>query len=276
MTEPILPVARPIDLPAGRVMLRELPGPHGAPAIVLLHGLGVTADINFHRCYQTLGERFRVLAFDHRGHGDGIRTRRPFRLADCADDAVALADAVGLHTFIPVGYSMGGAIAQQVWRRHRSRLAGIVLCATASHFNGTRIERASFLGLGGLAVVARLTPPTVRRSVVARYRRDRHADWAQWARDQSARTDWRAVLEAGAALGRFRSDPWISGLDVPAAIALTMHDSMVPMTRQRHLAALIPDATVFPVDGDHDAVVSVPQFPATLVAAIESVLARSS
>jgi 3-oxoadipate enol-lactonase len=257
-------------------MLRDLPGPTGAPAIVLLHGLGVTADINFYRCYRSLGERFRVLAFDHRGHGDGIRTRRPFRLADCADDAVALADVLELDSFVPVGYSMGGAIAQHVWRRHPTRVGGIVLCATATHFNGTRLERVSFLGLGGLAVAARLTPATVRRSVAARYRRDRHADWAAWARDQSARSDWRAVLEAAAALGRFRSDPWISGLDIPAAVALTLQDSMVPITRQRQLAASIPDVTVFPVDGDHDAVVTTPQFPATLVAAIESVIQRSS
>jgi 3-oxoadipate enol-lactonase len=272
----MLPVARPIELPAGRVMLRELPGPPGAPSIVLLHGLGVTADINFYRCYEALGERFRVLAFDHRGHGDGIRTRRPFHLADCADDAVALADSVGLDTFVPVGYSMGGAIAQHVWRRHPRRVRGIVLCATATHFNSTRPEQVSFLGLGGLAVMARLTPPAVRRSVVARYRRERHADWAQWAKDQTARSDWRAILEAGAALGRFRSDPWISGLDVPAAVAITLRDSMVPTTRQHRLAALLPDVTVFPVDGDHDAVVTVPQFPTTLVTAIESVLARSS
>jgi 3-oxoadipate enol-lactonase len=272
----MLPVARPIELPAGRVLLRELPGPAGAPTIVLLHGLGVTADINFFRCYPALGERFRVLAFDHRGHGDGIRTRRPFRLGDCADDAVAMADVLGVDSFVPVGYSMGGAIAQHVWRRHPRRVRGVVLCATATHFNSTRPEQVSFLGLGGLAVVARLTPPGVRRSVAARYRRDRHADWAQWARDQTARSDWRAILEAGAALGRFRSDPWISGLDVPAAVAITLRDSMVPVTRQRRLAALIRDVAVFPVEGDHDAVVAVPQFPATLLAAIDSVLARTS
>ena len=33
----------------------------------------------------------RVIAFDQRGHGTGLRGRRPFRLADCADDAVAVA-----------------------------------------------------------------------------------------------------------------------------------------------------------------------------------------
>lgn len=272
----MLPVPRSIDLPAGRVALRELPGPPGAPTVILLHGLGVTADINFFRCYQSLGERFRVLAFDHRGHGDGIRTRRPFRLDDCADDAVAMADVVGVERFVIVGYSMGGAIAQCLWRRHRNRVRGVVLCATATHFNSTRLEQVNFLGLGGLAVMARLTPTALRRSVAARYRRDRHADWAPWAREQTARTDWRAVIEAGAALGRFRSDRWIAGLDVPAAVVTTLRDSMVPLSRQRHLAELIPDAVVLPVHGDHDAVVAVPHFPRTLVAAIDAVATRAA
>lgn len=276
MTIPFLPVTRSLDLPTGRVVLRELSGPQGAPTIVLLHGLGVTADINFFRCYQALGEQFRVLAFDHRGHGDGLRTRRPFRLSDCADDVAAMADIVGVDRFVPVGYSMGGAVAQLVWKRHRRRVGGLVLCATASHFNDTRVEQINFLGLGGLAAMARLTPPAVRRTIAARYRRDRHADWATWAREQTARSDWRAVLEAGAALGRFRSDPWLTEIDVPVSVVMTLADSMVPVARQRRLSELLDDVVVFPVAGDHDAVASVPQFPATLVAAIDSVVTRAA
>ena len=276
MTIPFLPVTRSVDLPTGRVVLRELSGPQGAPTIVLLHGLGVTADINFFRCYQALGEQFRVLAFDHRGHGDGLRTRRPFRLSDCADDVAAMADIVGVDRFVPVGYSMGGAVAQLVWKRHRRRVGGLVLCATASHFNDTRVEQINFLGLGGLAAMARLTPPAVRRTIAARYRRDRHADWATWAREQTARSDWRAVLEAGAALGRFRSDPWLTEIDVPVSVVMTLADSMVPVARQRRLSELLDDVVVFPVAGDHDAVASLPQFPATLVAAIDSVVTRAA
>jgi 3-oxoadipate enol-lactonase len=267
---------RSIVLPAGSVVLREFAGPPGAPAVILLHGLGVTADINFFRCYRTLAERYRVLAFDHRGHGEGLRSRRPFHLSDCADDVVAMADALGIECFIPVGYSMGGAVAQYVWRRHPRRVSGVVLCATASTFNGTATEQRNFLTLGGLAALARLTPPALRRSIVERYRRDRHADWAQWARDQSSRADWRAVLEAGAAIGRFHSDAWITGLDVPAAVVVTTHDATVPVDRQRQLARLLPDAVVFSVDADHDAVVAAPGFAATLVAAVDSVVARAA
>ncbi|MET0910170.1 MAG: hypothetical protein ABWZ99_11920, partial [Ilumatobacteraceae bacterium] len=115
-----------------------------------------------------------------------------------------------------------------------------------------------------------------RRTIAARYRRDRHADWATWAREQTARSDWRAVLEAGAALGRFRSDPWLTEIDVPVSVVMTVADSLVPVARQRRLSELLDDVVVFPVAGDHDAVASVPQFPATLVAAIDSVVTRAA
>ncbi|MET0578619.1 MAG: alpha/beta fold hydrolase, partial [Ilumatobacteraceae bacterium] len=72
------------------MLLREVPGPPGAPVVVLLHGWTATADLNFHTCYEALGEHYRVLAFDHRGHGRGIRSRRKFRLEDCADDVAAM------------------------------------------------------------------------------------------------------------------------------------------------------------------------------------------
>ena len=110
----------------------------------------------------------------------------------------AMADIVGVDRFVPVGYSMGGAVAQLVWQRHRRRVGGLVLCATASHFNGTRVEQINFLGLGGLAAMARLTPPAVRRTIAARYRRDRHADWAT----VGTRADGALGLAGGARSGR--------------------------------------------------------------------------
>ena len=120
-SDPWLPPGRWVELPGrGTTFVRDLPGPPGAPTVVLLHGLLATADLNWSGCYAALGEHFRVIALDHRGHGRGIRSHGRFRLEDCADDAVALADVLGLHTFIAVGYSMGGPIAQLLWHRHPS------------------------------------------------------------------------------------------------------------------------------------------------------------
>ena len=79
---------------------------------MLLHGWTATADLNWFTCYAPSAEQFRVVALDHRGHGRGMRSRKTFRLEDCADDTVAVCDVLGIDSFIPVGYSMGGPIAQ--------------------------------------------------------------------------------------------------------------------------------------------------------------------
>ena len=156
---PKLPPARFVDLDdRGTIIVRDFGGRPGAPVIALLHGWTATADLNWFKCYEGLGEQFRVIAFDHRGHGTGIRTKKPFRLEDCADDVVDVASILGVDALIPVGYSMGGPVAQLVWRRHPERVTGLVLCATAPYFAGRRTERRMLLGLSGLAAVARLAP----------------------------------------------------------------------------------------------------------------------
>jgi 3-oxoadipate enol-lactonase len=246
-------------LPAGTVRLRELPGPPGAPIVVLLHGWTATADLNFYTSYFPLGERFRVLAFDQRGHGHGIRSRRVFRLEDCADDVAAMADVVGAGPVIAVGYSMGGAVAQLLWRRHPELVRGLVLAATASHFNAARNERLSFLGLTGLAALARLTPAQARRWLTHQfYLQRKTSSWAPWAVEQASRHHWRMVLEAGRAIGAFRSDEWLGEVDVPTAVVVTMLDQVVPVRRQIQLFEAIPTAQALRIDAGHDAIVARP------------------
>jgi 3-oxoadipate enol-lactonase len=275
---PVLPPARFVDLPdRGTVMVRDFGGSPGAPTVVLLHGWTATADLNWFRCYGALGERYRVIAFDHRGHGTGLRTKKAFRLEDCADDAVDIATALGVDEFIPVGYSMGGPIAQLVWRRHRERVTGLVLCATAPYFAGRREKRLGLLGLTGLAAVAKVTPEQTKTWLVEQlYLQRRTEKWEPWAMRETASHDWGTVLEAGRAIGRFSSSEWIHQVDVPVSSVLTMRDQVVPLRRQVKLFEMIPDAEAFRVDGLHDAVVAnADRFVPTLVRAIESVVRRA-
>jgi 3-oxoadipate enol-lactonase len=276
---PDLPGGSEIDLPGlGPLFVRDIAGPAGAPALILLHGWTATADLNFFTCYRALSERWRVVAYDHRGHARGLRTRRQFRLEDCADDAVAVADALGIDTFIPVGYSMGGPIAQLIWRRHRDRVDGLVLCATAPYFAGSRPERLSFVGLTGLARLARFTPAQARDWVTDQlYLQRKGSTWGQWAIEQIATHDWRMVLEAGKAIGEFSSSDWIGEVDVPTSVVITTRDQIVPLRRQTKLFDWIPDAEPFRVHGAHDAVVAeARQFVPQLVRAAASVVARGN
>jgi 3-oxoadipate enol-lactonase len=133
-------------------------------------------------------------------------------------------------------------------------VSGLVLCATSGYFVTSREERLSFMGLSGLAAVARLTPLQARRWLTAQlYLQRKTEQWEPWAIDEASMHDWRAVLEAGRAIGSFSSRSWIGEVDVPTSVVITMRDRVVPVRRQVRLFESIKGAEAFRVDGDHDA-----------------------
>lgn len=276
MNTPPLPRGRTVELPGrGTTFVRELQAADG-PTLLLLHGWTATADLNWFRCYDALGRRYRVVALDQRGHGRGVRSRRVFRLEDCADDAAALVDALGCGPVIPVGYSLGGAVAQLLWRRHPEVVDGLVLCATSREFGRGLSDRALFASMLGLSGVVRLAPGAARRRFVDDLLRDRleASPYADWVIEELGRNDHAMVLQAGWALGRFNSAPWITGVDVPAAVVVTTRDSLVSPYRQLKLARSIADASMHPVPADHGAcVVDADRFVPALLEACDFVTA---
>ena len=275
---PALPPGRHLELPGrGRTFVREVAGPPGAPTVMLLHGLSASADLNWFTCFAPLGARYRVVAIDHRGHGRGIRSSRRFRLADCADDAAAAAEQLGVEKLIAVGYSMGGPISQLLWHRHRDVVDGLVLCATSRDFSGNPRTRLLLNLLPPISLAARMTPVQIRRAAVRRMMEGRFPDtpMAQWAMTELRRNDPATLTEAAAALGRFTSRDWIGEVDVPAAVVVTTQDQAVPPHRQRKLAEAIRGATIHEVHGDHAAVVMQAQrFLPALLDAVDSVVRR--
>lgn len=277
---PSLPDARFVDLSddprgdLGTIVVRDAgDGDSGRLPVALLHGWTATADLNWYRCYDAVADRRRLFAYDHRGHGAGVRTEKRFRLEDCADDVIAVADQLGIDRFIACGYSMGGPIAQLAWHRHPDRVAGLVLCATAAVFSGRRAERWSFLGLSGLAALARVTPEQSRLWLTEQLYLQRKADsWEPWAIEQAASHDWRLLLEAGSAIGDFDSTPWIGDADVPVSLVVTTQDQVVSPRRQTQLFELLPEASVYRVHGQHDACVAeADHFVPSLVRALDKV-----
>jgi pimeloyl-ACP methyl ester carboxylesterase len=238
---------------------------------MLLHGLSATAGLNWVWAFEPLGRHYRVIAIDHRGHGRGIATRR-FRLADCADDVAALASVLGIDAVIPVGYSMGGPIAQLMWHRHRSLVRGMVLCATARNFRGSPRDVGPWSVFPFITAGIRTTPPFARRAVMARMidRRLPQFPEREWVLDELYRNDPAAIAEAAAALNRFSSHDWIGDVDVPTAVVVTQRDGVVPPHRQYKLAESIPGARVVPVNGDHSVCVSA---PGLFVPALQSAIA---
>lgn len=272
-----IPIDRWIDVPGrGRVRVRDIPGPRGdAPALLLLHGLGATARLNWGRCYRPLSAHFRVVSLDHRGHGSGLRTRR-FRLEECADDAAAAMATLGIAHYLVAGYSMGGPIASLTWRRHPDAVRGLVLCATARHFVPPPLARLAHATLPLAAAAARLVPGAARRGLLRRMLvRIEHPGPRERVTEEFLGHEPASVIQAAHALTRFASHDWIGKVDVPSAVVVTTLDELVPAVRQYKLARSIPGAELFEVPGDHDACVRLPGFADALVRACLSVAERA-
>jgi 3-oxoadipate enol-lactonase len=245
-----------------RVTVWDTAGPLGAPTLVLLHGVTLDAETNWSACLAPLAAHFRVLSLDLRGHGNGLPARVPYRLEDCADDVAAVVRALRVGPVVPVGYSMGGMVAQVFWRRHRDLTAGLVLCATARNVSGAPLEQSTAMLMPFVVGAVGLIPPMfplgadligthllgddldrpVRRATLERMRR----------------IPLLTALAAVHAVCDFSSHRWISGVDVPSAVVVTRHDRVVPSSRQWRLARALPAAEIIEVDGGHDVFLAAP------------------
>jgi 3-oxoadipate enol-lactonase len=255
----LVPMGARVDLgKRGTTFVRHSPGPAGAPTVMLLHGWLATGALNWYRCFEPLGEHFEVLAIDHRGHGRGIRSSRRFRLADCADDVAAVLAQRPGSPVIAVGYSMGGPIAQLLWKRHRSLVDGMVLIATGSEFvpgNRHRYAASALLvASAGTRVGSAATwlPGRVVRSVrPARRPPERAEVLADWGRREMSKHQSRAMLEAAHAIANYSARHWIGQIDMPTSVIVTERDTAVSPHAQLKMAMAIPGAHINRIPSGH-------------------------
>lgn len=269
-----VPSGRTVDLPCRGCTYVVDSGPvAGAPTFMLLHGLACTGLMMWYPALKMMREFGRVVVFDQRWHGQGISTPR-FLLEDCADDVAALADALGVEKFVPVGYSMGSAVAQLVWRRHAQRLDGLVLgAAPTGWWNGVPWER---VGAGVLAaLIEAFSPrPGLPRPAVAEVESYVRND-LQWILGQVRSTSAGGIARAIAETTRFDSTSWVGQIDVPTSVLIPLRDRAIPTRQQFWLANQIPNAHIVTVDAGHTcSVLQSDQFVTALREAVDSVRRR--
>lgn len=265
-----IPPGRIVELPGrGSTYVTDTPGPDAdSPTIVLLHALGCTGLLTWFPSIAPLSGRFRVITLDQRGHGQGIQDEH-LSLVDCADDAVALLDVLGIESALFGGFSMGSIVAQRVWRQHPSRVEGLVLAATTDRFRKSVIERLFFAAMEGAMLGARGIASSRAASRATRAAAEavdfEPTDIQDWALREFRSTSPWGVASALSALGRHHSRPWLRRIDVPTAVVVLNNDHVIPPARQRALARAIPGATIHDIDAGHascvlEAEVFVPAF----------------
>jgi 3-oxoadipate enol-lactonase/4-carboxymuconolactone decarboxylase len=132
-----------------------LEGPDTAPVVMFASSLGTTHAMWDDQA-EALRRDFRVLRYDHRGHGGSPVPPGPYTIDELADDALALLDRLGIARATFVGLSIGGAVAITAALRAPERFERLVLCSTAAQFPPPEqwAERAATVRAEGVEAVA--------------------------------------------------------------------------------------------------------------------------
>ena len=262
-----VPEPVPLDLPGrGRTVVTDV-GPRDAPALVLLHSVACTGLLTWYPALDRLARDHRVVVFDQRWHGRGIRSPE-FRLADCAGDVTAVADALGIGRFALAGYSMGGMVAQLVAHAEPERVTGLVLCSTASNFRRGLRQRVALDVFG--RTLRQLRERVQLPAVAAAVPRERVGDYRWGLREFRSTTPWEIAVAVDE-IGRFDSTRWLPDLRLPAAVVVTTRDRFIAPDHQRSLARRIPGAATYEVAAGHAACVrAADRWVPALLAAVHS------
>ena len=130
-------------------------GPEDAPVLVLGNSLGTTLEM-WDAQAPALREHFRLVRYDHRGHGGSPVPSGPYSMDDLGGDVLALMDRLGVEKFSFCGLSIGGMVGMWLGSEAPERIEGLVLCCTAARFDppGAWEDRARAVRTEGMEAVA--------------------------------------------------------------------------------------------------------------------------
>jgi len=101
------------------------------PRLLFISGTGGDLRVRPNMLDGPFARRFDLVAYDQRGLGQTGKPDRPYSMADYADDAAGLMDALGWEDALVIGVSFGGMVAQNLVVRHPDRVRRLVLACTS-------------------------------------------------------------------------------------------------------------------------------------------------
>jgi 3-oxoadipate enol-lactonase/4-carboxymuconolactone decarboxylase len=129
-------------------------GPEDAPVLLLSNSLGTTIDM-WQAQVPVLSQYFRVLRYEHRGHGGTHALPGPYTIDGLGSDVVELLDLLGIERVAMCGLSLGGMVAMWMAARHPDRIDSLVLASTAPYLPTPEFwnERAATVRASGTGVL---------------------------------------------------------------------------------------------------------------------------
>ena len=132
-----------------------LEGPEDAPVVVLANSLGTTLRVWDDQA-SALQARFRLLRYDHRGHGGSPVPPGPYGIEDLGRDVLALLDVLEIERASFCGLSIGGMVGMWVANEAPERIERLVLSCTSARLGPpeTWEKRATTVRAEGMGAVA--------------------------------------------------------------------------------------------------------------------------
>lgn len=217
----------------------RLDGPEGAPLLTMSHSLATHLGL-WEPQVRVMGERFRLLRYDTRGHGGSDAPDGPYTLEGLASDIHALLLDLGVERTHFMGISMGGMIGQVMALSYPELLQSLVLCDTTSRVPPEaspvweeRIRSALREGMEPHV------EPTIERWFTAPFRRER-PDVVEPVREMIRATPPKGYAGCCAAIRELDVTDRLGGLDLPALILVGEDDPGTPVAESVAMHERIP------------------------------------
>jgi 3-oxoadipate enol-lactonase len=218
-------------------------GAADTPVVVLSNSLGATRGM-WDPQVPGLAERYRVVTYDTRGHGNSPAPPGPYTLDDLVDDLVALLDEVGAQRAHVAGLSLGGMTAMRLAAREPQRVDRLaLLCTSAKPDPQPFLDRAAAVRSGGTAPLA---PTVASRWLTPPYAAE-HPDLVAKLESMIATSDddgYAACCEVVAGLD-LRED--CARITAPTLVVSGRDDPALPPEHQQLIADAIPGAELLTV-----------------------------
>src|SRR5215470_7227103 len=142
--------AAPVELSA------SLTGAAGAPVLVLGNSLGTTGEL-WQPQLGPLGRSFRLLRYEHRGHGGSPAPPGPYSIADLGADVLRLLDRFEIGAACYCGVSLGGMVGMWLAANAPDRIEALALCCTSAYLPPAQMwtDRAALVRSAGMAAVSK-------------------------------------------------------------------------------------------------------------------------
>jgi pimeloyl-ACP methyl ester carboxylesterase len=183
----------------------------------------------------------RFISFDAPGVGESEDSLLPLSIAELARMCVGVLDVLELDRVDVLGYSLGGAVAQELAARYPSRVGRLVLAATScgvgSTLAGWDLRDSAAIVLNGL----------IRANPLS--------------------TMWRVM-----AFSAWSSIPFLGSIEAPTLVVCGSRDRVAPLANSRSLVGRIPNATLVELSEGHD--LQGPEAAQKLARVVKEFLAR--